>query len=451
MTMTTQGDAVRVRLANKMVRSRDLTATTGELMNMGSAASLEMPHPVLIESAQGAYLTDADGNDYIDFQIGFGALVLGHKHPDIQKAILDQVNDKGWHFGLHNPGQIPLAEQIIKADNCAERVIFCNTGTEATMYAIRVMRAFTDKPKIAVFNGSYHGAHDYGIGIADPDSPANAPQWRAMGAGVPDGIASHQMMLPYRSEAAFDLIRANKGDLAGVIIEPAQSSNPQMGDDIGVFLQGLKDVCAECDVLLMFDEVITGFRFAYGGAQEFYRVQPDIVTYGKILGGGCPIGAVGGRADIMHLFSALGSDPRGIMSGGTFSGNPLSMAAGFAQLHYLDTGRAEIYPKINALGQRLADGINNYARSNDIAVQVLNAGSMFQIYFTDLPIHTARDIPPGKSQAETDFYLHLLDKGILVPGTRRSFVSNAHTEKIIDEAISRICASLDCIREDGLI
>jgi len=438
------------QLAEKMARSRDLTATTHELMNMGSAASLEMPHPVLIESAEGPYLHDVDGNQYIDFQIGFGALVLGHRHPAVEAAMLEQIQGKGWHFGLHNPGQIPLAELIVKADNCADRVIFCNTGTEATMYAIRAMRAFTSKPKIAVFDGSYHGAHDYGIGIADPESPANAPQWRANGAGVPDGIAEHQMMLPYRSEAAYDLIRENKNDLAAVIIEPAQSSNPHMGDDIGSFLAGLIDVCRESDVLIMFDEVITGFRFAYGGAQEFYGLKPDVVTYGKILGGGCPIGAVGGRADIMQLFNSLGTDPKGIMSGGTFSGNPLSMAAGAAQLSWLDEHRAEIYPKLNTLGPRLADGINTFCKSHNLPVQVLNAGSMFQVYFTDQTIRTARDLPRQKTAAETAFYLHLLDLGILIPGTRRSFVSAAHTPEIIDEAIDRICAALQRVQDEGL-
>jgi glutamate-1-semialdehyde 2,1-aminomutase len=451
MTHSSQAEAVRARLGAKMHRSKELTSRTKELMNMGSAASLEMPHPVLMDAGQGAYLSDADGNEYIDFQIGFGAMVLGHRQPDVQAAMRAQIDDKGWHYGLHNPGQIPLAEQIIKADNCAERVIFCNTGTEATMYAIRAMRAFTSKPKIAVFDGSYHGAHDYGIGVVDPDSPRDTPVYRPAGAGVPEGIVAHQMMLPYRAEAAFELIRDNKDDLAAVIIEPAQSSNPQMGDDIGDYLKKLKQVCAECDVLLMFDEVITGFRFAYGGAQEHYGVKPDIVTYGKILGGGCPIGAVGGRADIMHLFNALGTDPKGIMSGGTFSGNPLSMAAGFAQLHYLDENRLQVYPAINALGRHLSQGINSYAEANDMAVQVLNAGSMFQIYFAATPIYTARDIPRQKSPAETEFYLHLLDRGVLVPGTRRSFVSYAHTTDIIDEAIARICAALDCVREDGLI
>ncbi|MFN3233131.1 MAG: aspartate aminotransferase family protein [Alphaproteobacteria bacterium] len=445
------GRAVRERLLAKTKRSQELTSRTKELMNMGSAASLEMPFPVLIEKGDGPYLYDADGNQLIDFQIGFGSLILGHRHPVIRDAIADQVENRGWQFGLHNPNQVPLAEQIIKADNCVERVIFCNTGTEATMYAIRAGRAFTGKDKIGVFDGFYHGAHDYGIGGAHPESPRERPTYVPTGAGVPQAVVENQLLLPYRSQVAFDIIRENKDELAMVLIEPAQSSNPHLNDEIKAFLEELRAVCTECGVLLMFDEVITGFRFAYGGAQEFYDVKPDLATYGKSLGGGLPVGAVGGRADIMRLFNALGSDPKGIMSGGTFSGNPLTMAAGYAQIKYFDDNRDTLYPHINNGGQQLADGVNTYARQNNMAVQVLNAGSMFQIYFSGEEIRSSRDLAMGKTQAETDFYLHLLDNGVLVPGTRRSFVSFAHSPELIDEAVSRINRSLDLVREDGLI
>ncbi len=450
-TLGTNGRAVRASLDAKNTRSRELSSRTGELMNMGSAASLEMPFPVLIENSDGPFLWDADGNKYIDYQIGFGAMVLGHKHPAVQSAIEDQVHHRGWHFGLHNPNQVPLAELLIKADNGVERVIFCNTGTEATMYAIRAARAFTGKWKLGVFDGFYHGAHDYGIGLAVPDSPRERPTYMTMGAGVLPAIADHQLMLPYRSDAAFDLIRQHKEELAMVMIEPAQSSNPHMNDEIHDFLHELADVCRANDVLFMMDEVITGFRFAYGGAQERYGLTPDLATYGKILGGGLPVGAVGGRADIMALFNALGSDPRGIMSGGTFSGNPLTMAAGVAQIGYLDTHRAQVYPHLYRLGEKLATGINEYARSKNMAVQVLNAGPMFQIYFKGDEIRSSRDLNLTKPPAETEFYLHLLDQGVLVPGTRRSFVSYAHTDELIDQTIDIVRTCLDLVREDGLI
>ena len=446
------GRAVRESLSRKNTRSQELTGRTKELMNMGSAASVEMPFPVLIEKGEGPHLIDADGNRYIDFQIGFGSLILGHRHPVIQSAILDQVENRGWQFGLHNPNQVPLAEQLIKADNCVERVIFCNTGTEASMYAIRASRAFTGKNKIGVFDGFYHGAHDYGIGLADPSSPRDAPIYRPLGAGVLPAVVENQIMLPYRSQAAFDIIRKHKDELAVVMIEAAQSSNPHMNDEIREFLHELKAVCAQSGVLFMMDEVITGFRFAYGGAQEFYGIKPDLATYGKALGGGLPIGAVGGRADIMRLFNALHEgDPKGIMSGGTFSGNPLTMAAGYAQVKYFDDNRDTVYPHINGQGERLAKLVNDYAHNQNMAVQVLNAGSMFQIYFKKEQIRSARDLNAKKPQAETEFYLHLLDNGVLVPGTRRSFVSFVHTPELIEDAVDRIKRSLDLVRADGLI
>ncbi len=450
--MTTRGEEVRSRLLEKTRRSLAIGEKSGELMNMGSAASLEMPHPVLIERGEGPYLYDADGNQYIDFQIGFGSLILGHRHPHVQAAIMAQIKDKGWQFGLHNPRQVPLAKHLIDADNAVERVIFCNTGTEATMYAMRAARAFTGKDKIAVFDGSYHGAHDYGIGIAEPDSPREDPVYRPLGAGVPKSVVQNQIMLPYRSDHAFDLIRQHAGELAMVVIEPAQSSNPHKSDEIKSFLFGLQQVCRDSDVLFMLDEVITGFRLAFGGAQELYGLRPDLATYGKILGGGTPVGAVGGRADIMALFNGMQQgNPKGIMSGGTFSGNPLTMAAGGAQIGYLSEHRDVVYPHINALGQQLADGVNNFARDENMAVQVLNAGSMFQIYFAGSPIRSARDLPPEKPAAETEFYLHLLDKGVLVPGTRRSFTSIAHNTELVEDAVDRIKSSLAAVREDGLI
>jgi len=445
------GREVRNSLLLKNTRSQALTRATGELMNSGSAASLEMPFPVLMEAGDGPFLIDADGNHYIDFQIGFGSMLLGHRHPLVQEVLIDQAANRGWQFGLHNPNQVKLAEQLIKGENCAERVIFCNSGTESTMYAIRAARAFSGKPKLGVFDGFYHGAHDYGIGAAVPNSPRDAPVYQPIGAGVLPAIVENQIMLPYRSEAAFELIRQYKDDLAMVMIEGVQSSNPHEKHELTAYLQELKSVCADSDVLFMMDEVITGFRLAYGGAQEYFDVLPDLATYGKVLGGGLPIGAVGGRADIMKLFNSMATgDKRGIMSGGTFSGNPLTMVAGVAQTSYLDENRAEIYPHLNSMGQRLAKSINQYAREQRMGVQVLSAGSMFQIYFNEGEIWTARDIGGMRSQAETDFYLHLLDNGVLIPGTRRSFISHVHTPELVDKATEIIKKALNLVRQDGL-
>ena len=273
-----------------------------------------------------------------------------------------------------------------------------------------------------------------------------------MGAGVLPAVEDYQVMLPYRSKSAFDIIRRNKDELAVVLIECAQSSNPHMNQEIRDFLHELKEACTSSGVLLMTDEVITGFRFAYGGAQEYYNLKPDLAAYGKIIGGGLPAGAVGGREDIMQVFNSMAfGDSKGIMSGGTFSGNPLTMAAGLAQLRFLDEHRGEVYPHINREGTRLRDEINAYAGAQKMAVQILSAGSMFQIYFKDGLIRTSRDLNAARSPAEAEFYLHLLDNGVLVPGTRRSNVSFAHTVSDIDETLATVKHCLNLVREDGLI
>jgi glutamate-1-semialdehyde 2,1-aminomutase len=264
-------------------------------------------------------------------------------------------------------------------------------------------------------------------------------------------IVANQVMLPYRSTAAFDLIRQHKDELAMVMIEGVQSSNPHEKRELTVYLEELKSVCAEANVLFMMDEVITGFRLAYGGAQEYFGVQPDLATYGKVLGGGLPIGAVGGRADIMRLFNSKATgDKKGIMSGGRFSGNPLTMAAGIAQTSFLYENRRELYPRLNSMGRRLAEIINDYVWEMDMGVQALNAGSMFQIYLNAGEIRSSRDIGGIRSQAEADFYLHLLDKGVLISGTRRSFISHVHTIELIGEAAEIIKESLHLVRQDGL-
>lgn len=446
-----RGQDVRAKLAAMTPQSRALAASNREVLNMGSAANLEMPHPVLMAASEGPFLIDVDGNRYIDTMLGFGAHVLGHRHPRVEAAVAEQLA-KGWHFGIHNPLQEPLARLVTEAAPAMERVIFCNSGTEATMYAIRVARAFTGKPKVAIFDGAYHGAHDTGMIMARPDSPRLEPVAIPLGAGVPEGVRQDRILLPYRERAAFDVIRAHKNDLALVMIEPVQSSNPHLDDDSAAFLRELEAVCRDCGVLFLLDEVITGFRLAFGGAQERIGLKPDLATYAKALGGGFPIGAVAGRADIMALFQGPASgDPRGIFSGGTFSGNIVTMAAGLALVSELKVRRTEAYPYIDTATARLAQRINGYAEAQQMPVQMLTGGSLFQIYFQREPIRSSRDVALTKAAAERDFYLHLLANGVLIPGTRRAFLSAAHAPAIVDTLAAAIERSLDACREDGLL
>ncbi|MYG13900.1 MAG: aminotransferase class III-fold pyridoxal phosphate-dependent enzyme, partial [Gammaproteobacteria bacterium] len=245
----------RAELLAKTPASQRISERRAEILNSGLAANLEMPHPIFIERGEGAYVFDADGNRYIDTSVGFGLHMLGHRHPAIEAAIKDRA-ELGWMFGIHTTSQMRLAELLHDASPCAARVVFCNTGTEATMYAIRAARGFSGRERIALFDGCYHGAHDYGMWVTDPASPVDAPNHLPMGHGIPKALKGLNLMLPYRRRAAFDLVRKHRDELALVMIEGVQSSNPQ--PEVGEFLRELADVCRANGVLLCIDEVITG-------------------------------------------------------------------------------------------------------------------------------------------------------------------------------------------------
>lgn len=404
-----------------------------------------MPHPIFLERGNGGHVWDADGNNYIDTSVGFGLHMLGHCHPDVQAAIA-QRSELGVMFGIHSTAQMQLAELLHDASPCAERVVFCNTGSEATMYAFRAARGYTGRDKIAVFDGFYHGAHDYGMWITDPTSPLDEPRKLPMGRGIPKAIDDTMLLLPYRRARAIELIEQHKDELAMVFIEGVQSSNPQ--DDAGEFLKELQDVCKRCDVLFGLDEVITGFRIAYGGAQERFGVTPDIAAYGKVLGGGLPVGAVTGKADLMNVFTGLAAE-RGVFSGGTFSGNPLTMSAGTAAVSHL-RDHPEIYQRLEQQTVRLAAAINSHAQAHQMPVQMKHCASMFHLFFQEGDIHSMRDVTADNRAAEQAFYLHTLNEGVLVPGTQRAFLCAAHSEEDVDRLIEVFCGAFDAVADDGL-
>ncbi len=437
-------DAARAELIARTPICREMSNARAEILNSGLAANVEMPHPIYLESGAGCRVVDADGNSYIDTSVGFGLHILGHRHSIVHDAIVARA-DKGWMFGIHSTTQMALAELLKNASPCADRVVFCNTGTEATFYAMRAARAFTGREGIALFDGCYHGAHDYGMVMADPSSAPEDLHTLPMGRGIPKTIQSLVHMLPYRHRAAFDTIRKLKDELAVVIVEGVQSSNPQTG--LADFLGELKEVCRANNVLFMLDEVITGFRLSYEGAQGFFGVTPDIATYGKILGGGMPVGAIAGRADVMEVFTGLAGG-RGIFSGGTFSGNPMTMAAGTAAVGYLKD-HPELYAYMNGQGDRLADAINTFCSERQLPVQMKNAGSMFHLFFQREAVESARDIRENVA-AQKAFYLHALNRGVLVPGTQRAFLSAAHSPQDVDTLISVFQESLVSTEADGL-
>ena len=278
-------------------------------------------------------------------------------------------------------------------------------------------------------------------------SDRSEPSSVTLGAGIPEEISKDlMMMLPNRDANAYELIRKHKDDLALVVIEPVQSSNPRL--DNQEFLQGLKEVCTECDVLLMFDEVITGFRIEYGGCQQYYNINPDLVTYGKAVGGGMPIGVVAGSKRVMNAFSGADDSPV-IFAGGTFNGHPLTMVAGITILKHLKENQEEIYPYLHEQGNRIANEINEFCSSNNIAAQMMNAGSMMHLIFSGDTIDSARDI--GRSKIEKEFYLHLLGHNVIVPGIHLAFISFAHKPDIVDKVIDAFKKSFEDLREDGYL
>ena len=432
-------------LLSKTERSQQISQDRAELLNSGLAANLEMPHPIFIERGSGPYVYDADGNRYIDTSVGFGLHMLGHVHPIVEGAIRERL-DKGWMFGIHSTSQMKLANLVAEGSPSAERVVFCNTGSEATMYAFRAARGFTGREKIALFDGFYHGAHDYGMSVTDPASPQDAPEPLPLGHGVPRTISDLTLLLPYRNPAAFDLIRQHRDELALVFVEGVQSSNPQ--NEVGEYLRELAAVCRACGVLFGIDEVITGFRVAYGGAQERFDVRCDIATYGKVIGGGLAVGAVTGRADLMDVFTGLGAQ-RGIFSGGTFSGNPLTMEAGAATLSHLRS-HPEIYATLERQGDQLANRINDFCTLNQIPVQMKHVGSMFHLFFQRETIHSMRDCHDREHAAQKAFYLHCLNRGVLVPGTQRAFLCAAHTDEHLEELVRVFTESLSDVHAEGL-
>jgi glutamate-1-semialdehyde-2,1-aminomutase len=449
---------VRAEIERKTPGSKQAHERSLEVLGQLAVGTLNMPYPIYIRESKGSHVTDVDGNEYVDLALGFGPHILGHA-PDVVVDAVKEAAERGFQWALHNPYQEQLARLIVEAVPCADRVEFCNTGTEATMFAIRAARAYSRKDRIAMFDGGYHGAHDVVMVKAAPESPRDAPTFNPFGDGIPKSTLQNVIMLPYRSPKAFDMIRKHKDELALVLIEPVQSSNPRL--DHVEWLRELCEVCKKSGVLFLMDEIITGFRLAYGGAQELFDITPDLATYGKVIGGGMPVGAIAGRADIMDVYSrgaaaltaAPGSSPRlpGIFAAGTFGGNPISMVAGTAALTYLKA-HPESYKYLAEHSMRLAGEVNRFCQTEEIPAQLMSALSMFFMRIQrGGPIQSARDIDPSLKKADEAFFMHLLNNGVVIPGIHQFHISTAHTPEDIDFVIEAMKRSFLEVRKEGLL
>ncbi|TGE15435.1 glutamate-1-semialdehyde 2,1-aminomutase [Hymenobacter elongatus] len=382
-------------------------------------------HPVFMQSAKGAWLTDVDGNRYLDFINSWGPMILGHA-PEIVLEAVHKAIPSSLSFGAPTRREVEMAELIKLMVPSIEKVRLVNSGTEATMSAIRVARGYTGRNKMIKFEGCYHGHGDAfliaagsgALTLGTPDSP-----------GVTAGVAQDTLTVPYNDLAAVkQVIEANKDQVAALILEPVVGNMGLVAPAAG-YLQGLRDLCTEHGIVLIFDEVMTGFRLARGGAQELYGITPDMTTLGKIIGGGMPVGAYGGRRDIMECVAPAGK----VYQAGTLSGNPIATAAGIAQLTYLQE-HPELYTDLDRITTRIADGTRQIAAELGLHYTVNQVGSMFSVFFTAEPVHNLEDAKKSDTEAFGRYFRAMLNRGIyLAPAQYEAlFVSTAMTDDLVD-------------------
>jgi glutamate-1-semialdehyde 2,1-aminomutase len=383
--------------------------------------------PPFIRRGQGSHLYDVDGNDFIDFVCSWGALILGHAHPQIVKALKEAV-DKGTSYGASTVLETCLAKLICQAMPSIEMVRFVNSGTEAVMSALRLARAFTGRDKIVKFEGCYHGHADGLLVRAGSGAMTfGLPDSR----GVPDSYAQQTVVAPYNDISQLEDIFKSKGaEIAAVIVEPVAANMGVVLPDFE-FLSGLRQLTRDYGSVLIFDEVITGFRVGFGGAQRSYNVIPDLTCLGKIIGGGLPVGAYGGKREIMEMVAPLGP----VYQAGTLSGNPLAMTAGIKTLRIISSPGT--YDRLERLSAYLADGLRRAAEENGVEVFISRAGSLLTMFFTAKPVTDYSSAKSVRVDRYKVFFNEMLQRGIYLPPSQFEalFISLAHTEQDIEKAV----------------
>ncbi len=413
----------------KTTKSEEIFAAAQKLMPGGVSSPVRAfksvgGQPIVFDRVKGAYVWDVDGNQYIDYVGTWGPAICGHAHPEVLAALHDAL-EKGTSFGAPSALENVLASMVIEAVPSIEMVRFVNSGTEACMAVIRLMRAFTGRDKIIKFSGCYHGHADMllvqaGSGVATlglPDSP-----------GVPKSATANTLTAPYNDlEAVKSLLAANPNEIAGVILEPVVGNSGFIPPDVG-FLEGLRVLTHEYGALLVFDEVMTGFRIAYGGAQEKFGVTPDLTTLGKVIGGGLPVGAYGGRKDIMSLVAPAGP----MYQAGTLSGNPLAMTAGIKTLELLQ--RPGTYEQLDRITKKLSEGLLQIAQEATGGY----ISAMFGLFFTGETVRNYEDAKKSDLAKFSRFHRGMLERGIYLAPSQfeAGFTSLAHTDEDIDRTLA---------------
>jgi glutamate-1-semialdehyde 2,1-aminomutase len=384
--------------------------------------------PVFMKSGSGAFVFDLDGHEYVDYVLSWGPLVLGHAHPSVVRAIT-QAAARGSSFGTPTEAETELAELIVSMMPSLERMRFTSSGTEATMSALRLARGYSRRDKVIKFAGCYHGHGDSFLIAAGSGALTNGVP---NSPGITEGTARDTIVLPYNDAGAVaQAFAANEGEIAAVIVEPYAGNMGLVLPRAG-YLQSLRDECTRHGALLIFDEVMTGFRVARGGAQEREGVVPDLTTLGKVIGGGLPVGAFGGRAEIMECLSPEGP----VYQAGTLSGNPLAMAAGIATLRELQKD-AHIYEALEIMSNLLCDGLHEIFNKHGIAHQSARAGSMFGTFFNDQPVYDVETAMKSDAALYAKYFHAMLENGIYLAPSQfeAGFVSTAHTTRDVERTL----------------
>jgi len=393
-------------------------------------------NPLFIKFAKGPYLFDEDGNKFIELINSWGPMILGHANPLIEKAVLDSIGGS-LSFGAPTKKEIEMAELITSIMPSVEKVRMVNSGTEATMAAVRVARGFTGRSKIIKFEGCYHGHGDSfliaagsgAVTMGVPDSP-----------GVTQGVANDTLTAPYNDlNAVQQLVDASKNQVAAIIIEPVAGNMGCVLPKEG-YLEGLRKICDQEGIVFIFDEVMTGFRIALGGAQEVFKIKPDLTTLGKIIGGGMPVGAYGGKKEIMDFVSPAGP----VYQAGTLSGNPIAMSAGLAMLNYLKSNPS-VYSQLQKTTDRIVNGIKGNLNKLGLDFQINQMGSMFTLFFTSEPVVNFETAKKSDVQLFGKYFHAMLEKGVyLAPSQYEAlFISTAITDELADEIVKANYESLE--------
>ena len=416
----------------------------GEVLHGAGLGGYSLPEDVrfVIHRGEGSRLQDVRGRWYIDYVGGAGALILGHAFPSVVAAVQEQAA-KGLHFfGTLNEACIRLAKEMVDAIPCAEKVAYCTTGSEATFYAMRIARAYTGRSKILKCEGGYHGNHDYSNFSVSPKAVSNFPAGQPDTGGIPASLPESVLVAPYNDlDTIRRIVEAHRDDLAGVIVEPVQRVIwPQDG-----YLQGLRKICDDNDVLLIFDEVVTGFRLAYGGAQAYFGVKPDLASYGKIVGGGGPVGCVAGKATVMEQCNPVNrGKPSYAYINGTLHGNPIGCVAGLATLAELR--KPGFYDRLHARAADLQKACQQVLDRHRLPALAVGKGSLWQIVFMNKePVNYADFIHSDMARTRELDRLQMMNGLYVLPGVRR-FVSSVHTDQDFEETVRALDAACRSLR-----